>query len=78
MAWPTTDDPRTEFVTVRFTVLEKTDLDWLVTATGAKNASEAIRSGMDRVIAAERKRAKSRGRSGTGHPSEGTSPMDGA
>lgn len=56
MAWPTTDDPRTEFVTVRFTASEAADLAWLQGRTNAKNRSAALRQCADRVIAAERKR----------------------
>lgn len=58
MAWPTTDDPRTEFVTVRFTVAEAQDIDWLIGQVNAKNRSEAVRGAVDRIVAAERKRAK--------------------
>lgn len=58
MSWPTTDDPRTEFVTLRFTVGEAADLDWLKNQTGAKSRSEAVRNACDRVVAAEKKRAK--------------------
>lgn len=58
MSWPTTDDPRTEFVTVRFTVDEAADLDWLTAQTGVKSRSAAVRSACDRVVAAEKKRAK--------------------
>lgn len=56
MAWPTTNDPKTEFVTVRFTVSEARDIDWLIGHMNAKNRSAAIRNAVDRVIAAERKR----------------------
>lgn len=56
MSWPTTNDPRTEFVTTRFTVSEASDLDWLIGRVGAKNRSAALRGAVDRVIAAERKR----------------------
>jgi hypothetical protein len=58
MAWPTTNDPRTEFVTVRFTVDEAADIDWLTSHTNAKNRSAAVRGAVDRVVAAERRRAK--------------------
>lgn len=58
MAWPTTNDPRTEFVTVRFTVSEAADIDWLRGHTNAKSRSAAVRGAVDRVIAAERKREK--------------------
>lgn len=57
MAWPTTDNPRTEFVTTRFTADEAADIDWLTAQTGAKNRSAALRSAVDRVVAAERRKA---------------------
>jgi hypothetical protein len=57
VAWPTTDNPRTEFVTTRFTVDEAADIDWLIAHTGAKNRSAALRNAVDRVVAAEKKRA---------------------
>jgi hypothetical protein len=57
MSWPTTNDPRTEFVTVRFTASEAADIDWLIGYTNAKNRSAAVRSAVDRVVHAERKRA---------------------
>lgn len=61
MAWPKTDNPRTEFVTVRFTVDEAKDIDWLIQRTNAKNRSAAVRGAVDRVVHAERKRAKKAG-----------------
>jgi len=57
MAWPTTNDPRTEFVTLRLTVGEAADLDWLQAQIGGKNRSDTARSAFYRVVAAERKRA---------------------
>lgn len=57
MSWPTTDDPRTEFVTIRLTVAEAADVDWLRSQTNSKSRSGAVRNALDRVIAAERKRA---------------------
>lgn len=61
MAWPTTNDPRTEFVTVRFTAAEAADLAWFTGRSNSKNRSAAVRQCVDRVIAAERKRdAKSK------------------
>lgn len=65
MSWPTTDDPRTEFVTVRFTVGEAADIDWLIAQTGAKSRSEAVRTAVDRVVHAEKRRAARAKRSGT-------------
>jgi Arc/MetJ-type ribon-helix-helix transcriptional regulator len=68
MAWPTTDDPRTEFITLRLTMSEAADVDWLIAQTGSKNRSDAVRSAVGRVISAEkRKKAKQR-RSGTPGP----------
>lgn len=58
MAWPTTNDPRTEFVTMRFTKDEAADIDWLIGQTNAKNRSVAVRSCVERVVTAERKRAR--------------------
>ena len=57
MSWPKTDDPRTEFVTVRLTASEAADVDWLQSHVNAKSRSAAVRDAVDRVIAAERKRA---------------------
>ncbi len=59
MAWPTTQDPRTEFVTVRFTAQEAADIDWLTGHTNAKSRSVAVRDAVDRVIAAERRNKNS-------------------
>ena len=56
MAWPTTDDPRSEFVTVRFTKAEAADIDWLRGRVNAKDRSKAVRGAVDRVVAAERRR----------------------
>lgn len=67
MAWPTTDEPRTEFATVRFTKPEADDIDWLIGVLGVKNRSAAIRQSVDRVIAAERKRAKKQKKSAGEH-----------
>lgn len=60
MAWPTTQDPRTEFVTVRFTAQEAQDIDWLIGKTNAKSRSAAVRDAVDRVIAVERAPRKKR------------------
>lgn len=57
MAWPTTNDPRTKFVTVRFTEDEAADIDWLIGHVNAKDRSAAVRQCVDRVIAAEKRRA---------------------
>lgn len=55
MAWPTTKDPRTEFVTLRLTVREMADLDALASTLGTSR-SGAVRQSVERVIAAESKR----------------------
>lgn len=57
MAWPTTTDPRTEFVTLRLTVSEAADLDLYADARGMSR-SAAVRNAVSRVIAAEQKRAQ--------------------
>lgn len=62
MAWPTTDEPRENFTTVRWTDAEMADIDWLQAVTNAKDRSAAVRQAVDRVVAAERKRtAKAKG-----------------
>lgn len=57
MSWPTTDDPRTEFVTLRLTKGEAATLD-----TYAKSKqftrSAAVRDAVIRVVNAEAKRTK--------------------
>lgn len=57
MSWPTTDDPRTEFVTVRLTVAEAADVDWLRSRTNAPSRSAVVRDSLDKIITVERKRA---------------------
>lgn len=64
MAWPTTNDPRTEFVTLRLTVSEAADLDLYADARGLSR-SAAVRNAVSRVIAAEAKRAKRTRKAGT-------------
>lgn len=70
MAWPTTKNPRKNFVTVRLTDAEAADLDWLIGATNAKDRSAALRTSFERVVKVERARAakKARSRSGTHAP----------
>jgi Arc/MetJ-type ribon-helix-helix transcriptional regulator len=65
MAWPTTSDPRTEFITLRLTVSEADDVDWLQGQTNAKNRSDTVRKALDRVIASERRRAAKARKGGT-------------
>lgn len=58
MAWPTTDEPRTNFVTIRLTDAEHADLLWLQGVMNVKDRSAAVRNSLDRVVAAERRREK--------------------
>lgn len=68
MSWPTTNDPRTEFVTLRLTVSEAADLDNYA-ATRGLSRSAAVRESVGRVIAAEKRRmARTRVRRGTHKP----------
>lgn len=53
MAWPTTSDPRTEFVTLRLTVGESADLDWLCSQV-SQSRSEATRDALAEKVARER------------------------
>lgn len=57
MGWPTTQTPRTEFVTVRFTEDEAAALDTLATSQGT-NRSTAVREAVNRVLAAENRKAR--------------------
>lgn len=62
MSWPTTDDPRTEFVTLRLTVAEAAALDNYAQSKSFTR-SAAVRDSVIRVINAEDRRTrKSRGR----------------
>lgn len=56
MAWPTTNNPRTEFVTLRLTADEAQDLDAFASKRSLSR-SAAVRDAVGRVIAAEKKRA---------------------
>lgn len=56
MAWPTTNDPRTVFVTGRLTEPEAQDLDWLVAQRGTSR-SEVLRTALDNEVAREKKAA---------------------
>ena len=58
MAWPTTSNPRKNFVTLRLTDDEAADIDWLQGITNARDRSAAVRQSVARVVAAERRRAK--------------------
>lgn len=57
MAWPTTNDPRTVFVTVRFTQSEADDMDAYLPGS----RSDGVRDAVSRAVAVEkRKRARKR------------------
>jgi hypothetical protein len=57
MAWPTTDDPKTEFVTVRFTVGEAGLIDASASVNGMSR-SAYIRDCVRRVHAKEQRDAR--------------------
>lgn len=65
MAWPTSDDPRTETVTLRLTIAEAAELDWLIRQTGARSRSAAVREAVVQMSERERaiKRKTKKGRS---------------
>lgn len=66
MAWPTTNKPRTEFVTIRLTVEEAADLD-AYAATLGSSRSKTVRGAVARVIAAEQRRARKQARATSTH-----------
>lgn len=57
MSWPTTKEPRENFVTIRLTDAEAADVAWLQGVINAKDRSKAVRQCVDRVVAAEKRRA---------------------
>lgn len=57
MAWPTTSNPRTEFVTLRLTADEAADLDAAVAAGLAKNRSDYVREAVKARLDREERRA---------------------
>lgn len=57
MAWPTTNNPRTEFVTLRLTADEAAELDAYASARG-ESRSVAVREAVARVIAADQRKAR--------------------
>lgn len=57
MAWPTTSDPKTEFVTLRLTVGEAAALDAAASLAGMKR-SAYVRDCVRRVSAADQRRAQ--------------------
>ena len=60
MAWPKTDDPRTEFTTVRFTRSEAADIDALIEIDpdNYPSRSAVVRAATDLLITRERKKQK--------------------
>lgn len=67
MGWPTTDDPKTELVTLRLTVGQAADLDLHAQANG-QNRSAYVRACVDRVIAHEKRVARRSRATGGGKP----------
>lgn len=62
MAWPTTSNPKTEFVTIRLTADEAVSLDGAASTAG-HSRSAYVRDAVRRVIAADvRKQAKLAGK----------------
>jgi len=57
MAWPTTNDPRTVFVTSRLTAAEAADLDALVAERGTSR-SDILRTAIDNEVARAKKSAQ--------------------
>lgn len=56
MAWRTTNDPKTEFVTIRLTASEAAELD-LAAQTAGHSRSAFVRDAVRRVMAAEARKA---------------------
>lgn len=58
MAWPTTKEPRTEFVTLRLTKAEAADLDRAVSSSPSHQTRSAyVRTALERVLAADARKA---------------------
>jgi metal-responsive CopG/Arc/MetJ family transcriptional regulator len=55
MAWPTTDDPRTNFVTVRFTDNEVDEMDTYLGGSRSNAVRDAV---AEKVVREKRKRHK--------------------
>lgn len=58
MAWPTTNNPRTVFVTIRLTEDEAQDLDAYAQATHSRSRSAAVRDAVNRVIDAHKRKQR--------------------
>lgn len=56
MAWPTTDDPKTEFITVRLTVTEEA-LVAAAASNAGQNRSVYLRECVRRCVEADRRKA---------------------
>lgn len=50
MAWPTTNDPRTEFITVRLTASEAEDLDKVSQIMQAPTRSQTVRYAVEKLV----------------------------
>lgn len=57
MAWPTTSDPRTEFVTIRLTTNEAADLDQMA-AANENTRSEEVRAAVAQALSVHRRRIR--------------------
>lgn len=67
MGWPTTDDPKTELVTLRLTAGQAADLDLHAQASGVSR-SKYVRDAVERVIAHEKRVAQKTRVRGGGKP----------
>lgn len=57
MGWPTTSDPRTEFVTLRLTANEAAELDAYAAATNRKR-SETVRDAVAAAVTGHKRRSR--------------------
>lgn len=57
MGWPTTSNPRTEFVTLRLTVDEAEALQQMAD-TRSQSRSEYVREALGRVVSADQRKQK--------------------
>lgn len=64
MAWPTTDDPRTQFVTLRLTSQEFAQLDTWALAQGLSR-SAAVRALLDKKVFAPAPKTRKTRKGGT-------------
>lgn len=61
MAWPTTNDPRVKFATMRMTETEDDDVDWACRYRGMSR-SEYLRLAAAEQIARDKKAARKAGK----------------